>query len=88
MLVSPQVLQQWIIIKKERWKGTETALHSLQAVKLWLKKEKRQEITSFSMDVVFFSISPRWEAVFSLKICKLLQLIQTVKNQKAFCFLR
>lgn len=34
MPVSPQILQQWISIKKDRWKGTETALHSLQAGKL------------------------------------------------------
>lgn len=34
----------------------------------------------------FFSISPRLEAIFGLKICKLLQLIQRPKEQKAFYF--
>lgn len=42
---------------------------------------------SFSKDVVgFFSILPRLEAVSGLKMCKLLQLIQRLKEEKFFIF--
>lgn len=53
--------------------------------KIMIKKENPNFF--FFKDVVF-SILPGLEAISGLKICKLSQVIQKLKEEKAFYFLR
>jgi len=77
MPVSPQILQQWIRIEKRQMDRNRNRPSLIRGWKVMISKKKKgrkRKSQVFLRILYFFPFHLSLEAVFSLKICKLLQL--------------